>query len=62
MLPPRHPRVLVRVTGWQLMTAELTYRQTRKTISQRRIDQIKIFLHYNLQPRRLLLLNELAES
>ena len=44
------------------MTAELTDRQTRKTISQRRIDQIKIFLHYNLQPRILLLLSELAES
>ena len=29
----------------KLMTAELTDRQTRKTFSQRRIDQIKIFFN-----------------
>ena len=44
----------------KLMTAELTDRQTRKTISQRRIDQLKIFFHYNLQPRLLLSLRKMA--
>ena len=44
------------------MTAELTDRQTRKTISQRRIDPIKVFFHNNLQPKTLLLLSELAAS
>ena len=44
----------------KLMTAELTDRQTRKTISQRRIDQLKIFFNYNLQPRLLLSLRKMA--
>ena len=43
-------------------TAELTDWQTRKTVSQRRIDQIKILFHYNLQAILLLSLSELAGS